>query len=288
MEVNIQILLYNSSKDLGTLLKSLNYLHLNNSSLSLYFVDQSENEKEFNKVKKIIQDHKDLPKSISLNLSHQPNYGFGKGHNEIYRKNKDQYNDLFIILNPDTMFMYDTVSHLVRYINELDEIKWGLLEMEQFPNEHPKYYNPITLETPWASGAGLIIKKEAFDSVGLFDENIFMYGEDVDLSISMRKKKYKVLHLPECKFIHLTKDTDVIETSSFTFNHKQAAELYLRYKHAKPSDLETFDNILKANRRNYKTIKQMYNSMISGKIERKYFKEFVDKNQDYTKFRWVL
>lgn len=286
LHIHIQILLFFSSEDLKNLLEGISSLVPSSKKLSFHFMDQSENDAEYIKVKNLIENI--YIKNIKLNIDKQPNYGFGKGHNEIYKKHKREYKNFFIILNPDTFFMYDTISNLTKYLKVVKDSNWGLLEMEQFPNEHPKYYDPKTLETPWGSGSGLVINKKAFESVGMFDENIFMYGEDVDLSITMRKNKYKILHLPRCKFVHLTKDTDVTETSNFTFNHKQAAELYLRYKHAKDSDLKAFEKILKANKRNYKTIMKMFRKMISKPVKRSFLKGFVSKAQDYTKFRWFL
>jgi GT2 family glycosyltransferase len=289
MNINIQILTYNSSKDLGLFLRSLPSVKLGDNSLFLHFVDQSENKKELNRTREIIEEgKKKLPEEITIELLEQPNYGFGKGHNEIYKRDKTKYGDFFVILNPDSFLMYDTILQMVQYLNSVKDLNWGLLEMEQFPNEHPKYYDPKTLETPWASGAGLVINTKAFESVGLFDENIFMYGEDVDLSASMRKNNYKVLHMPACEFVHLTTDTDISEPSDFVFNHKQAAELYIRYKHGKESDVEHFDEILKANSRNYDEIKKMYSSMISEKPDRKLLRDFIAEDQDYTKFRWTL
>jgi hypothetical protein len=46
----------------------------------------------------------------------------------------------------------------------------------------PKYYDPVTLETSWISGACFVLKRSVFEETGGFDESVFMYGEDVDLS----------------------------------------------------------------------------------------------------------
>jgi len=94
--------------------------------------------------------------------------------------------------------------------------------------------------------------------------------------------------MPACKFVHLTTDTDISEPSDFVFNHKQAAELYIRYKHGKERDVKIFDRMLKGNSRNYNKIKSMFESMISEDIERSTLRGFINKNQDYTKFRWTL
>lgn len=286
--INIQILLYFSSEDLKKLLNSINFLITGKSHLSFIFVDQSEDEKEYSKNKRSLDNIKIKSENIQISLDKQPNYGFGKGHNEIYRKHKKKYGDSFIILNPDIILHHDLFANIETYLNQLQNQNWGLLELQQFPSEHPKYYNPKTLETNWCSGAGLIINKNAFEDLGMFDENIFMYGEDVDLSMRMRMNGYKTLHLPEAKFTHLTKDTDISRESDFTRIHKQASELYLRYKFAKDRDVKKYMSLIGENDPHYEEIITKYKEMKRNLSRRTYYRKFVDKNQDYTNFRWII
>ncbi len=285
--INIQILLYFCSDHLPKLLSSIKNLDVKDQKVCFFLVDQSENENEYNKVLKECKNFKEI-NGISLELSKQRNYGFGKGHNEIYRKNKKVYKDFFIILNPDSILHSDLIINISQYLDNLKDSRWGLLELTQFPSEHPKYFNPETLETNWASGAGTIINCNAFKELGMFDENIFMYGEDVDLSIRMRMANYKVLTLPNAKFTHLTKDTDVSKESEFTRVHKQAAELYLRYKFAKDDDVEKYISLIGKGDMHREEILKKFEKMKAKLEERNYFAKFVDKNQDYTNFRWVL
>jgi len=287
MVINIQIILYYSSSDLPRLLKSIQILEVGNQSVCFHLVDQSENEEEYDKVLKQYNEIKQI-QNISIDLTKQKNYGFGKGHNEIYRKNKDTYKDFFVILNPDSILHSDLTTNILIYLNQLEHLNWGLLELQQFPSESPKYYNPVTLETNWASGAGLIVRLEPFETIGMFDENIFMYGEDVDLSIRMRMNKYKILTLPNAKFTHLTKDTDVSKESKFARVNKQAAELYLRYKFAKDKDVEKYASFINANDPDRKDILSEFERMKNKLNKRTYYKNFVDKNQDYTNIRWTL
>ena len=53
------------------------------------------------------------------------------------------------------------------------------------------------VECAWVSGASMFIRKELFDSLNGFDENFFMYFEDVDLCQRARKLGYKILYYPE-------------------------------------------------------------------------------------------
>lgn len=69
-------------------------------------------------------------------------------------------------------------------------------ELRQFPYEHPKYYDPVTLETSWISGACFVLKRSVFEETGGFDESIFMYGEDVDLSWHIRALGYRLQYVP--------------------------------------------------------------------------------------------
>ena len=46
--------------------------------------------------------------------------------------------------------------------------------------------DPVTLDTVWCSGAAMLLRRSAFESVGGFAARIFMYGEDVDLSWRLR------------------------------------------------------------------------------------------------------
>lgn len=54
----------------------------------------------------------------------------------------------------------------------------------------------------WVSGAGFIIKKSVFEEVGMFDENIFMYWEDVDLCKRVKTNGYEIIFDPSSSIIH--------------------------------------------------------------------------------------
>jgi len=57
-------------------------------------------------------------------------------------------------------------------------------------------------EVEWASGAFLLLRKEAVAGVGLLDERYFMYGEDLDLCMRLREAGWKAYHLPAARVIH--------------------------------------------------------------------------------------
>lgn len=57
------------------------------------------------------------------------------------------------------------------------------------------------------SGSCFYIRKTFFEAIGLFDESIFMYGEEDDIHYRLRKAGYKkMVYNPNLKYIHLVKD----------------------------------------------------------------------------------
>ena len=46
------------------------------------------------------------------------------------------------------------------------------------------------------SGAFMLLRRKAFEEAGLLDERYFMYGEDIDLSYTLRKLGYRCDYLP--------------------------------------------------------------------------------------------
>jgi GT2 family glycosyltransferase len=57
-------------------------------------------------------------------------------------------------------------------------------------------------EVPWLTGCSFFVRKDVFRLVGMFDESLFMYCEDVDVSIKIRKSGHKLILLPEVSVIH--------------------------------------------------------------------------------------
>ena len=60
-----------------------------------------------------------------------------------------------------------------------------------------------TITVDWASGAALAVSKEIFKKCGGFDENFFMYFEDVDLCKRIRNVGKKIIFLPHIKLLHI-------------------------------------------------------------------------------------
>jgi len=58
-------------------------------------------------------------------------------------------------------------------------------------------------EVDFASGCAMMIRRQVLNVVGGFDPAFFMYDEDVDLSIRIRKAGYKIYYLPHALVLHV-------------------------------------------------------------------------------------
>jgi GT2 family glycosyltransferase len=128
------------------------------------------------------------------------NLGFGRGHNANAARGTAQF---FLVLNQDCVLEPGVLERLSQVAAEAPA-DVGAWELRQIPYEHPKIYDPVTLDTVWASGAALLLRRKAFDAVGGFEPRIFMYGEDVDLSWRLRAKGWRVVYQPKLAVVHRT------------------------------------------------------------------------------------
>jgi GT2 family glycosyltransferase len=128
------------------------------------------------------------------------NVGFGAGHNALMKAAFAEGADIYVAVNPDGALHPEALGALVRMV----QAHSGriLAEALQFPVEHPKPYDPLTLDTPWVSGACLAIPRPAFEALGGFDEAFFMYCEDVDLSWRARAAGFALKICPQALFLH--------------------------------------------------------------------------------------
>ena len=59
-------------------------------------------------------------------------------------------------------------------------------------------------DVDWVSGAFMLIRREAFDAVGGFDEGFFLYWEDADFCRRAADRGWKTLYAPVAEVVHLT------------------------------------------------------------------------------------
>lgn len=154
-----------------------------------YFVNDVDN----------IQKYKEILNPKNIVISSEGNIGFGKAQNALMRICFES-NDLYLGINPDGYFIPGCIGAA---INFSDFYKGSaLIELASMPVEHPKWYDPVTFDTKWVSGAAFLMPKNIWNEVGGFDEGIHMYCEDVDLSWRVKASGYSLKVCPSAKFFH--------------------------------------------------------------------------------------
>lgn len=78
--------------------------------------------------------------------------------------------------------------------------RWPYLFFDFYLHNLPLPDQPIELEA--ISGACMLVKSEAIDDVGLWDEGYFLHCEDLDWCMRFRQKGWKIMFVPTAKIIH--------------------------------------------------------------------------------------
>jgi len=190
-------------------------------------------------------------------IQNNTNEGFSKANNKAVSIAKGKY---LLILNPD-MIVGETTIRLVyefskkknepgaigvQFIdgsgNFLPECKRNFptpkvaaLKFLGFPKGY--YADQVRLdatdEVDILTGAFMFMRKEVYEEVGGFDEDFFMYGEDIDLSYRIAKAGYKNFYLGGVKAIHF-KGESTVKNKAYLQNFYGAMGIFYK-KHFKPN-----------------------------------------------------
>lgn len=193
--MDVVLVTYNSEKWIDGCMKAIHKSMEMYKDLNLYIVDNYSNDKTC----QILEKYKNIIGSNNFSIIKQKeNLGFGKANNIGAKLG---ISDIICFINIDTEVYVDTFFNLDKEIQQSDK-DVGVWEMRQMPYEHPKLYNPVTRETSWVSGAAFAIKRSVFQKINGFDERIFMYAEDVDLSWRVRSLGYNLKYCPKVMIKH--------------------------------------------------------------------------------------
>ncbi len=169
--------------------------------ISIIIVENSNDENFKNYVEKKY-------KNVSCLLS-RSNIGMGAGNNVGIEKAKS---DFVLILNPDVTLYNDTIDKLLKASKKLQNfaIMSPLCEDISYPNYSVKNKKNINYENIFEvdslDGYCMLINKKKiksiFKTIKFFDENFFMYLENVDLCKRLRHNSEKIFIVPTCRIKH--------------------------------------------------------------------------------------
>jgi GT2 family glycosyltransferase len=165
----------------------------------------------------------------------QENKGMGGGNNAGMRIASGRY---FFLLNSDAWVLGDGLERLVAHADAHPEAAvvgprlrnrdgtlqrsvraeptlWRLATEYLFLRKlaprtnllNPLYVGGFDHETEteadWLFGPALLVRRDAVDAVGLFDEDFFMFSEEVDWLTRFRRAGWKVLFFPGAEVVHV-------------------------------------------------------------------------------------
>lgn len=167
-------------------------------------------------------------------FANKENVGFARANNQSWREARGRY---WLLLNSDTIVKDGAVEKLIEFMDS--HPKAGMASSKllnpdktiqycaqrepsvftillEFSRLHkllpPKLRGDLLLSTyfsynypqkmDWAWGTALIVRREAIEEGGALSENFFMYGEDMEWSLRLRKYGWEVWICPDSEIIH--------------------------------------------------------------------------------------
>lgn len=160
-------------------------------------------------------------------ICNESNFGFARANNQGFQASTGQY---VLFLNSDILVPANSLSALVDFMDSHPKIGAcsprlaradGSTQPFAFGGDPTLGYllrrgiaylflhrslHDWEVDQPlvdWVSGACLLARRAAFESVGGFDENFFMYFEDNDLCYRLRQAGWKIFYNPKVTITHL-------------------------------------------------------------------------------------
>lgn len=198
-------------------------------------------------------------------LENRTNTGFSIANNQAIRESRSRY---IMLLNSDTILLPGSVEALIQFLDETPEAatvgaklvgRDGNVQAtaKAFPTLFNSFFAKKSLLTKWfpnnpltkrtlvcmfkdqerpfevdlVSGAGMLIRRQAFQDVGEFDESFYMYWEDVDWCRRAVQKKWKVFYHPQAPIVHLEGGSSQKEVLRLVVEYHRSVYMYFRKHH---------------------------------------------------------
>jgi GT2 family glycosyltransferase len=169
-------------------------------------------------------------------ICNEENRGYGRANNQGILKSSSKY---ILILNPDTLVQRGALQELVEFMESRPQAGacgpkivspegrfrpecrrgfptplaafsrlFGLSTLfprsRLFGKYHLTYLEPdYETQVDALSGACMIVRREAADPVGYFDEEYFLYGEDIDWCWRMKRAGWEIWYIPRASIAHV-------------------------------------------------------------------------------------
>jgi GT2 family glycosyltransferase len=199
-------------------------------------------------------------------IENTDNLGFSKGCNQAIPLAKGDY---ILLLNPDAVVVESAISTMAEFLDENPKTGAvgpkvlnpdGSLQLacrRAFPSvsasffrltylsllfpKHPAIakYNLTSadpdklLEVDALSGSAMMVRRQAVDKIGLLDEDIFMFGEDIDWCWRIKEAGWNVMYIPTAVVYHIHGAASRKRPVGTTINLHKGMEVFYRKHLAK-------------------------------------------------------
>lgn len=225
--ISIIIVDYNTPKDTKECLVSLGKVKTSDFRFNVIVVDNASKE-----ILSVANDERYPDVEV---IRSESNLGFTGGNNlGISYAVKKYQSDYFLLLNPDTVVDPDFLNHLYQALKkdpqagiagskiyfhrgfeyhaksykreERHNVLWyaggsvdwdNLVSFHRGVDEVDRGQFDAQTDSDFVTGCSLLIKREMIERVGILDKKYFLYSEDVDYSLRVKKAGYKVLFCPK-------------------------------------------------------------------------------------------
>lgn len=255
MSITVIIPTYNSEEHIQKCLLSLKRSRI--TDMNIIVIDNNSKDQTVDRILKL--------KDIKL-IKNKKNLGFARAVNMGIKKAKRKTD--ILLLNPDTILSGDSLiklqkcfktnkagivggkiygqkkilqrnfvrkPSLLTVIFDYTNLR-KLVPGDYFHKHHyylDKEYPREDLVVDVVSGAYMLISRKVIDTIGLFDENFFMYLEDIDFCIRSRKAGFNTYFCPHSVIFHeggaSSKNADKINHKAWSGSRKYFIKKYFSH-----------------------------------------------------------
>jgi hypothetical protein len=208
-------------------------------------------------------------------IENRVNVGFGKANNQGVKVASGEY---LLVINPDAIVQEDTVTEMAGFMAahpDAGAVSCKVLNADGtlqkgcrrgfptpwvaftkisglsllfpgtrvFGQYNLTYLNPEEIrEVEAISGSFMFIPRKVFLEVGGFDEDYFMYGEDIDLCYKIRKAGYKVYYNPQTTAIHFKGESTRRSNINHTYEFYRAMKVFVEKRYGSGTFLSSLLN----------------------------------------------
>ncbi|MDI9571028.1 MAG: glycosyltransferase family 2 protein [Pseudomonadota bacterium] len=180
--------------------------------------------------------------------ANEENRGFGAANNQALPRCRGRH---ILFLNPDTVLEEGALAAAVAYMDERPELGLAGLHILNPDGTDQESVSTRYLGHRYATeelrdlpgdiaavlGAAMIAPREAIEAVGGFDEDFFLYGEDEDLCLRLRRRGLRIGYIPGARVLHHHGQSERRSTPAEVWRKKFRAEWLFYRKHYRPETI---------------------------------------------------